>query len=282
MNLLQRASWRLMTSYKVNKLRTRVHAVMHPCEDPRLVFIFGCQRSGTTMLRNFIGFDPRVSDYGEGDPPYFWQTPTEDPRYIRLVPDAEVEKLRRSERNDIVLIKPLHDTQRAAELLTKWPKSKGVFIFRHYREVILSHLTYYRGRYEPMPYLRDLLELNEGSWKAENLGAEMREFIRTHRHLATTPTAGFALFWLARNSLLFDNSHLSLIALHYADLIKHPREALRVLGRHLDMTFDERYSDFPEHRDREKPLPDEIPPVLLEACEAMMSRLLQAAAPMRD
>jgi hypothetical protein len=133
-----------------------------------------------------------------------------------------------------------------------------------------------------MPYLRDLLELNENSWKAENLSAEMRGFISAHRHLATTPTAGFALFWLARNSLFFDNTHPSLIALHYADLIKHPQEALRVLGRHLDMTFDERYSDFPEHRDREKPLPDEIPPVLLEACEAMMSRLLQAAASMGD
>jgi len=146
----------------------------------------------------------------------------------------------------------------------------------------LSHLTYYRGRYEPIPYLYDLLELNETSWKAENLGAEMRDFIHEHRHLATTPTAGFALFWLARNSLLFDNEHPALIALHYADLIRHPRPALRVLGSHLGMNFDERYSYFPEHRDRERPLPDELPPVLNEACEAMMKRLLLAAAPMRD
>jgi|JI6StandDraft_1071083.scaffolds.fasta_scaffold00181_37 hypothetical protein len=282
MNLLQRASWRLMTSYKVNKLRTRFHAAMHPCDDPRLVFIFGCQRSGTTMLRNFIGFDPRVSDYGEGDPPYFWQTPTEDPRYIRLVPDAEVEALRQAEKSEIVLIKPLHDSQRAAELLSNWPGSKGVWIFRHYREVILSHLTYYRGRYEPMPYLRDLLELNTASWKAESLGEEMQDFIREHRHLATTPTAGFALFWLARNSLLFDNAHPALIALHYADLVRHPRDSLRILGNHLNVAFNERYSDFPEQRDREKPLPNELPAVLHEACEAMMSRLLQAASPMQD
>lgn len=273
--------WKWLTSYKVNKLRTCLHGMLHPCADPRLVFIFGCQRSGTTMLRNFIGFDPRVKDYGEGDPPYFWQTPVEDPRYIRLVPDEEVETLRRSERNEIVLIKPLHDSQRAAELLTKWSSSKGVWIFRHYHEVILSHLTYYKGRYEPMPYLKDLLELNEGSWKAEHLGAEMREFIREHRHLATTPAAGFALFWLARNSLFFTNKHDKLISLHYADLVQHPRGALQVLGTHLGMEFDSRYADFPEHRDRQKPLPDPLPPVLQDACESMMDRLLRAASPMQ-
>ena len=270
--------WKLLTSYKVNKLRTRLHGTLHPCADPRLVFIFGCQRSGTTLLRSFIGLDPRVSDHGEGDPPFFWQAPVEDPRYIRLVPDAEVERLRCLEKNQVVLIKPLHDSQRAAELLSKWPRSKGVWIFRHFHEVILSHLTYYKGRYEPMPYLHDLLELNIASWKAEGLGEDMQAFIREHRSLATTPTAGFALFWLARNSLLFSNPHRELISLHYADLVNRPLDALQVLGNHLDMTFDPRYAQLPEHRERAKALPDPIPPRILDACEKMMSALMESSA----
>jgi hypothetical protein len=272
--LLASWKWKWLSSYKLNKLRTRLHGILKPCADPRLVFIFGCQRSGTTMLRNYIGFDPRVSDHGEGDPPYFWQTPVEDPRYIRLVPDDEIERLRSTERSSIVLIKPLHDSQRAAELLSKWPASKGIWIFRHYREVILSHLSYYKGRYEPMPYLEDLLNLNEGSWKAEKLGMEMRAFVKEHRNLVTTPTAGFALFWLARNSLLFSNSHPELINLHYANLVSQPTESLNILGEHLGMAFDERYAQFPEHRERDRPLPDPIPEPLLDACETMMSRLL--------
>lgn len=277
-SLLSTWKWKWLSSYKLNKLRTRLHSLTHPCADPRLVFIFGCQRSGTTMLRSFIGFDPRVSDHGEGDPPFFWQTPVEDPRYIRLVPDDEIERLRLMERSEIVLIKPLHDSQRAAELLGKWPQSKGIWIFRHYREVILSHLTYYKGRYEPMPYLKDLLDLNEGSWKAENLGEEMQTFIREHCHLVTSPTAGFALFWLVRNSLLFRNAHPELLSLHYADLVSYPQQSLKVLGKHLGMSFDERYAQFPEHRGREKPLPDAIPEPLLSACEAMMSELLLASS----
>lgn len=280
-SLLAALRWRVLSSYKVNKLRTWIHQVLDPSEKARIVFVFGCQRSGTTMLRSFIGFDPRVDDQGEGDPPYFWQGSEADPRYLRLLPDGEVERIASRCRSEILLIKPLHDSQRAAGLLQRFPGSKGIWIFRHYHEVILSHLTYYRGRYEPMPYLKDMLELNEQSWKAEGLDAEARELILKHRGLVTTPTAGFALFWLVRNQLLFSqlaqNPGLPLVSIHYADLINHSREALRFLGGYVGLDLDPRYAQFPERRERRKELPDAIPPELLTACDQMMDRLKQSA-----
>ena len=270
--------WKVLSSYKINKLRTCLYRTFNPCPDPRLVFIFGCQRSGTTMLRDFIGFDPRVKDYGEGDPPFFWQRPMDDPLYIRLVHDVEVERLRMAERSELVLIKPLHDSQRAVELLGKWPRSKGIWIYRHYREVILSHQAYYKGRYSAEPYLNDLWELNEKSWKAEYLGAEMKDFIRTHRHLATNSTVAFALFWLARNSLLFTNKHPNLITLPYSAMVRQPQLALEVIGHHLEMDFDPRYAEFPEHRERNKPLPHPLPCAVEVACEKMLSALAGVSA----
>lgn len=98
---------RVLASHKLNRLRTAWRGLLHPCPEPNFTFIFGCQRSGTTLLRHLIGLDSRVQDYGEGDPPYFWQVPNEDPRYIRLRDDEEIERLRRKERSPIVLLKPL-------------------------------------------------------------------------------------------------------------------------------------------------------------------------------
>jgi hypothetical protein len=270
--------WRILSSYKVNKLRTQLHAMLHPCIDPRFVFIFGCQRSGTTMLRNFIGFDPRISDHGEGDPPYFWQQETTDPRYLRVVPDDEIRHLALAQKSPIVLIKPLHDSQRAAEMLTRFPDSRGIWIFRHYNEVILSHLTYYKHRYEPLAYVKDLLDLNELSWKAEGLCEEMRDFISRHRHLAVTPTSAFALFWLARNSLLFKNEHEHMLTLNYKDLVERPLEALGKLSQHIGLELDDRYALFPQQRTRTQMLPEELPEVLRLACEEMFQRLLSRAA----
>jgi hypothetical protein len=105
----------------------------------------------------------------------------------------------------------------------------------------------------------------------------MREFILSHRHLATTPTAGFALFWLARNSLLFEEHNPNLVAMHYADLVRHSQAALAFLSNYVGLDLDARYAQFPQRRERESPLPDAIPPTLLEACEAMMHRLTEAA-----
>ncbi|MDZ4286528.1 MAG: hypothetical protein U0984_01140 [Prosthecobacter sp.] len=126
--------------------------------------------------------------------------------------------------------------------------------------------------------MRDLLELNPTSWKSEGLSAETQQFIRQHRHQATTATAGFALFWLARNSLLFGQDHPDLISLHYADLVDHPQAALSLLSKHIDLDLDPRYAEFPQRRERRKELPDPIPPVLLEACEDMMARLKARSA----
>jgi hypothetical protein len=265
--------WKWLTSYKLNRLRTRLHALLNPSEDPRLVFIFGCQRSGTTMLRNFIGFHPAIHDHGEGDPPYFWQVPVEDLRYLRVVPKVEIERLTRAQKSPVVLIKPLHDSQRAAELLRHFPRSKGLWIFRHYREVILSHLNYYRGRYDPLPYLKDLLELNTQSWKAEGLDEEMLDFIVKHRADTATPTAAYALFWLARNSLLFHQDHPDLLTVNYADLIKHPQQSLKQLSHHIQMDLDPRYALFPQRRERPQSLPDIIPESILAACDAMYEKL---------
>lgn len=230
------------------------------------------------MLRNFIGFDPRVNDQGEGDPPFFRQLPVEDLQYLRLHSDGEVARLLAAQRSQVVLLKPLHDSQRASHLLNAFPKSKGIWIFRHYRDVILSHVTYYKGRYEALPYLRDLLELNESSWKAEGLGAEIRGFIQEYKALATTPTVAFALFWLARNSLLFDQDHPELIAVNYHSLVEQPAKCLEILGRHIYLDLNDAYARFPQRVDREKSLPDAVPAPVLDACEKMWERLKSRSA----
>lgn len=230
------------------------------------------------MLRNFIGFDRRVNDQGEGDPPYFWQVPVDDSRYLRLLPIDELSQLSGAQKSEIVLIKPLHDSQRASELLRSFPRSKGFWIFRHYQDVILSHLTYYKERYDPFLYLRDLLDLRDGSWMVDGLGLEMSDFIREHRHLATTPTAGFALFWLARNSLYFKQTDPDLIVLNYAGLVADPARALEVIGDHIGLSLDQRYADLPRLRLRSVALPDEIPLPIKLRCELMMADLLGQAA----
>lgn len=218
-------------SHKLNKLRTWAHACSKPCSSPRIAFIFGCQRSGTTLLRNFIGLDSRFRDIGEGDPPYFHQE--RGGRYLRLLEDDQVEALVCSQKSQWVLLKPLHDSQRAAELLDRFKDSRGIWIFRHYDSVVQSHLGYYR--HDPMEYLQPLKQMDRSSWMLSGLENHNLERVRALVELAHESIPDlYAVFWYARNTLLFQHlQRTNLLVVSYEDLIGSPHQCLQAFNRHL-------------------------------------------------
>jgi hypothetical protein len=218
-------------SHKLNRLRTWAHACIKPCSSPRVAFIFGCQRSGTTLLRNFIGLDPRFRDIGEGDPPYFHQE--RGGRYLRLLEDDQVEALVSSQKSQWVLLKPLHDSQRAAELLGRFKDSRGIWIFRHYDLVVQSHLGYYH--HDPMEYLQPLKQMDRSSWMLSGLENQNLERVRALVELADKSIPDlYAVFWYARNALLFQHlQRVKLLVVAYEDLVDSPHQCLQAFNRHL-------------------------------------------------
>jgi hypothetical protein len=218
-------------SHKLNRLRTLAHAALRPCSFPRVAFIFGCQRSGTTLLRNFIGLDSRFRDIGEGDTPYFHQE--RGSRYLRLLEDDQVEALVCSQKSPWVLLKPLHDSQRAVELLARFKESRGIWIFRHYDMVVQSHLGYYR--HDPMEYLQPLKQMDRSSWMLSGLENQNLERVRELVELAGESVANlYAVFWYARNALLFQHlQRANLLVVAYEDLVGSPHQCLQAFNRHL-------------------------------------------------
>ncbi len=221
---------RFQQSYKMNRLRTWTYSLLRPSKSPSVAFIFGCQRSGTTLLRNFIGLDSRFRDVGEGDPPYFYQ---EGERYLRLMDDKQVEALVRSQRSPWVLLKPLHDSQQAARLLKRFDESRGIWIYRHYLPVIQSHMRYYK--HDALHYLAPLSGLDESSWMLRGLGKEILQEIRELVRLAEgRPQDLYAVFWYARNAHLFEQlKEVEMLVLSYEELVLQPAACLRLLSKHL-------------------------------------------------
>lgn len=229
------STWRsrLQQSYKVNRLRTWFYGAFNPCADPRVAFIFGCQRSGTTLLRDFIGLDSRFRDVGEGDPPYFRQEAGE--RYLRLIDDGEVEALVRSQRSPWVLLKPLHDSQQAARLLKRFAGSRGIWIYRHYLSVVQSHLRYYK--HDVLHYLEPLRVFDEACWMLQGLEERFIQEVRELVGLAgDRPHDLYAVFWYVRNAQLFTQlKEVEILVLAYEELIVQPADCLRLLGGHLGL-----------------------------------------------
>lgn len=268
------SSWRkrLMQSYKLNRLRTWLYGMANPCANPRVAFIFGCQRSGTTLLRNFIGLDGRFRDVGEGDPPYFHQEAGE--RYLRLIDHDDVEALVRSQRSPWVLLKPLHDSQHAAQLLKRFEGSRGIWIYRHYSSVIQSHLHYYK--HDTLHYLQPLRSLDESSWMLQGLEKKIiQEVDALLKYAGDRHHDLYAVFWYVRNAHLFSLLKESeLLVLSYEELVLQPAKCLEGLGKHLGVELSSDAVSVP-HRSSLRP-EDEIQlhPFIEAACDQMHKLLL--------
>lgn len=259
-----------LTSYRINAMRTRAFEMTRRRGDSRLAFIFGCQRSGTTMLSRAIGLSPRVREYGEGDPAYFeWAGAP------RLLPTARVESRLASERNCLVLLKPLCESQRAAELLARFPKSKALWIYRDFDGCVRSHVNYYRQFHDGLAYVREMLDLSTPCWKNDNLEPSVKDFLKSASGRALNLESAYALYWLARNSLVHDLPPGQVKVVKYEQILASPNEALRSIFRFLSIPYRSKFSSIitsPPARTGSQPL-GVIDDEIAAQCRAMASRL---------
>ena len=117
--------WIRTTDHRIKVLRR----LSNPLKHSTPVFLLGCGRSGTNMLSRSLGKSFQVDLYNEDHPAAFEKW--------RIKDLATIERLSHSGFARIKLFKPILDTHMAHVFLSYFPGSKIVFIFRHYRDVII-------------------------------------------------------------------------------------------------------------------------------------------------
>lgn len=260
----------LLNSYKVNSFRKRAYQLTRRRVEPRVIFIFGCQRSGTTITQRLIELDPQVISYGEGDPPYFYQWPE---RANRLLDEEVLKVLLRTERAPRVLLKPLYESQRAAELLAAFPHSQAVWVFRNYQDVIASHRSYYRHR-DPKKYVEPLLRRDSKSWMGANCSDELLSLLNDLSEAELTVDDLYGLFWVSRCELylpLRDDPRIWL--LDYDQLRESPMQVVEQLYEFTGLRRHPLYTNLvrsggPGRHDEQR-----LHPLIRDFCEELLIRL---------
>ena len=228
-----------MTSDRLINYRAQWRAWLRPFGKTQPVFVFGCQRSGTTALARMLGLGSEVRRYEEGDPAYFIRE--DAPRLL----DLEMVATRlEAERNRFTLIKPLCESQRANELLDRFPHAQIVWIFRHYSACIASHVRYYRGQHDAVEYVQDIVNPAANSWKCVGLTMQARARLAVYQHVQLTPESAYAIYWLARNLLYFNIVRSGRVHLvNYEDLIGAPEAQSKQIFGALGVPYRLHYAD---------------------------------------
>ena len=142
-----------------------------PHDRRKVVFIFGCQRSGTTMLQqSFLDPSWRVFILGEHDRRLVGDDPGETELARGL---ARVHANRRLP-FEIVALKPLVESSRALQLTDAAGDARSIWMLRHYGDVARSNIRRF-GERNPHRDLECFDSGDPSDWRCRGATDETRE-----------------------------------------------------------------------------------------------------------
>ena len=223
-------NWRRASDrfFRLRKAVYQYYKIRKVNDKKTILFILGCQRSGTTLLTEIFERDfdntkvysefSRVSSYDKIDK-------------IRLNPFHLVEAEINKNRASLVVLKPLVESQNALKLLDFFDNAKVLWMYRNYRDVALSNLKHW-GIGNGIKNLRAIVEGQPQNWRSENVSAYSKEIVIKHFSEDMNPYDAAALFWFVRNRLFFEfglAKHRNVMMCKYEDLIDNPINVMNTI-----------------------------------------------------
>ena len=140
-----------------------------------VLFIVGCQRSGTSLTIQIFDRDLNTKVYEE-----LSKLSSNDLRNkIRLNPLESVKKVVDKNKVPLIVSKPLVETQNSLKLLNYFQGSKALWMYRHYKDVASSNLTLF-GIENGINNLRPIVENDSQNWRSENVPENVRKVVFDH------------------------------------------------------------------------------------------------------
>lgn len=200
----------------------------------KILFIMGCQRSGTSLLTRIFVRDINSIVYRESS-----RLSSQDPLKLRLNSKSDLQKQFNNLKCDLIVAKPLVESQNACDLLDFFPQSHVLWAYRHYQDVAASNLKAF-GEGTGISDIRPFLSNDPSNWRSQNASEETRAIIKTHFSEKMNPNDAAALFWYARNQLFFEQNlqhHPRVTLLRYEDFVQSPLTSLQKIYRFLGLPF---------------------------------------------
>lgn len=235
-----------------------------------LIFVFGCQRSGTSAtihglkeLQNFKIFD-ETND--------LIHKKSNDRNYIRLKPFNELKAIFESQNENVIVVKPLVESQNALNILDYFKGSVGLWLYRDYKSVVKSLIKKW-GAKAGLRMLEMIIK-DSSNWRSEKFDKNTIRFVKSLLNLDLSPIDTASMFWYLRNSHFFKQnlqSHKRICLVKYSNLVSEPiylGKRLAKIGFENDLK-----GDFYHSNSLNKGKNLEIHPIISQICADLFDRL---------
>jgi len=219
----------------INRIRKEFWWIAHPGDLKTYpVFITGVQRSGTTMIGSCLNKSPELRYYNENNGLVYER--------FKLKNGAVIQSILDGCRGKIAAFKPLLDSHRVAELLTRFDDSRAIWIYRNHVDRAASAVAKFGSHnYEILKAISKGQQLD--SWQAQGLTKEDIAVIQDLDFNDTTPIEAAAVFWYLRNKLFFNQglqNNNQVLPVAYENFVRQPAESMNVICRFIGCHFSAR------------------------------------------
>jgi hypothetical protein len=209
-----------------------------PAQQRRVVLIFGCQRSGTTMLQQtLLDRSWRVFILEEHDRRLIGDDP--NPEETAWEEDSVVFGRIRRLPFEVVAVKPLVESDRATELIDTAGNARAIWMLRHYLDVARSNLRRF-GLENAHRDLEAFRSPDLSNWRCRGATDATRRAVVELLQEGLEPLDAAALFWWVRNQLYFDQGldrHDGIRVLRYERVRTAPQDVIRSLSKYIDISL---------------------------------------------
>jgi len=191
----------------------------------QVVFIMGIQRAGTSLMYWVFERDMGVKVYRETSE----LTSGDALEHVRLNPLPVVKARLARDKAEMIVLKPLVESQRVHEMLAAFPSARVLWQYRHYQDVASSNLKAF-GMDNGIKDLRPFVHDDPDNWRSQHSTAATRDTIRRFFREDMNPHDAAALFWWARSRLYFDlnlQGDPNVLLCRYEDLATDPAATMR-------------------------------------------------------
>jgi len=195
-------------------------------EDKRILFIVGCQRSGTSLLQDIFERDLNTKVFYETS-----KLTQKRPERFRLKSYDTIKIILDHENAPFIIIKPLVESQNIISLLEFFLNSKAIWVYRNYKDVALSDIKRF-GLKNGIENIKPIVEGNTNNWRSEKVSMDTMKLITKFYSPNMNEYDAAVLFWYARNMIFFDQSlqkKNDILLFKYEHLIQFPEESIKII-----------------------------------------------------
>ena len=208
-------------------------------KEQAILFIVGCQRSGTSMMNRIFTQDFQVSVYRESSVLSSDDngTPEDPTKLLRLNSPDKLAKSFSQNKAPFIVLKPLVESQNILQLLSDFPQAKALWMYRNYQDATRSFVNRFQPEGETSTGVRDLRYIvrgNKRNWRAQNTPESVRSTVIQYFSEDMDAYDASALFWWVRNRLFLElnlQANARILLCRYEDLVSKPEATMSKIYR---------------------------------------------------